>query len=1197
MNPFMFQVRFVHLLACLFVIANFVTLAAHGQAAANAAMTIQVNQPGVVVSSNLFGIFFEELSSAGDGGLYAELVRNRSFEDNTNNPDYWSLVTSGTAAGAMALDTSLPLSSNNPTSLRLSLTNGTGTVGAANSGYWGIPIVSGAAYNLGFYARCSSNLQSGVVVSLESSNGATNYAASRLVGVTTNWQHFTKTFVPGATDPAARLVLRISQPGTVWLDFVSLFPAQTFNSRTNGLRRDLANLLLALKPAFVRFPGGAWVDGAGVPNFYNWETTVGNLADRQPRWDLWGYMVDNGLGYHEYLQMCEDLGAAPLFVVNCGMDYGTAVPTNQLGPYIQEALDAIEYANGDTNTFWGAQRAANGHPAPFNLQYMEIGNENGGSAYNEHYAWFYDAIKARYPQLRLIANTTVTSRPMDIVDEHFYPSTTWFMQNAGRYDSYSRSGPKIFVGEYAAMSGAGNGNLAGAVSEAGWMTGLERNSDIVELASYAPLFANLNNKDWNPDLIYFTGTQAYGQPSYYVQQMFALNRGDVVLPTAFTLTTNVPGAGQHGAIGLGSWNTSVQYTNVVVTSNGVVLYQSDFVANGTNGWRVFNGAWSTNNGLYQQTAITTDCYSTTGDTNWANYTLTLQARKVSGAEGFLILFNFDDDNNWTWWNIGGWGNTLDAIEQMSGGSKSLLTSQIPETIQANQWYDIRIVLTGPRIQCYLNGNLVQDVTSSGGLAASATYAKFSGQVIIKAVNSYDSPLATTFNLTGVNAIAPDATVVVLTSSNAMDENSLAALTRVFPVTNSIASAGTNFTLTLPANSVSVLRLTAGGINNYTNLSLQVPSPITNGVTVASTVWGQQSGNWVNLTTNSNHAITYASTDTSVATVDVFGNVTGVGLGTAGIIASYPALGLLATQSVMVVYTPPPPVALVHRYSFDETSGTNAADSVGGPAWTGTLPNGGTFGGGQVALATNATKSLSQYLQLPPGILSNYTAVTIETWVTFPDQLPVNCFFFGFGNTNGSAGVNYIFCAPRAGRAAISNGSNPSEQNAYTGIDFSYHTNFHLAFVFDPPAGYLAIYTNGILAGINNSVTIGFDSVTNLYSWIGRSLYVNDPYPDFTLDEFRIYDGPLQAVDIAATQVLGPDQLLSTNSPVVGAALSGDGSLTLSWPAASSGYVVLTTTNLASGDWTAVSPAPQIVGSQWQVIVSPSDSVRYYRLGK
>jgi hypothetical protein len=477
------------------------------------------------------------------------------------------------------------------------------------------------------------------------------------------------------------------------------------------------------------------------------------------------------------------------------------------------------------------------------------------------------------------------------------------------------------------------------------------------------------------------------------------------------------------------------------------------------------------------------------------------------------------------------------------------------------------------------------VTSSG-LFASSLYNKASGQIIVKAVNPYSLPVTTTFNCTGVNAIAPNGTLIQLTSGNAADENSMASPTYVFPVTNSIASSGTNFTLTLPANSLSVLRLNASGINNYTNLLLQIPSPLTNGQLVASTVWGQQSGNWINLTTNANHAVTYSSADTNIAVVDINGNVAGVGSGTTSIVATYASLGLSATQTVQAVYVP---VALVHRYSFSEISGTNVADSVGGPVWNGTLPRGGTFGGGQLTIASN----LQQYVQLPAGILSNYSAVTIETWVTFPDQIAVNCFFFGFGNINGSAGVNYIFCAPRAGRIAITS-SGSTEQNAYGNFDFSFHTNFHVTAVFNPPAGYIALYTNGILAAVNNSVTASFSSVSNLYSWIGRSLYSGDPYPDFVLDEFRVYNGALNVDEIAATQVLGPDQLLVATSPFVSAAASG-GNLTLSWPVASAGYTVMTTTNLAAGNWTPAGVSPQIVGSQWQITIPVSKDAQYYRL--
>ncbi len=1152
---------------------------------------VQADQAGAMISSNLFGIFFEEINLAGDGGLYAEMVRNRSFEEsgNTNN---WQFISSGTATGSLSADSSLPLNASNQVAAKLIFSSGSGTVGLANSGWWGMNFQAGQTYDLSFYARCPAGFTNTLTARLENANGSVIYAQAGTNNLATGWQRFTLSLVPNTSDPTGRLSFTLSQTGTVWLDVVSLFPRATFNSRTNGLRPDLANMLVNLQPSFMRFPGGCYVEGDYLTNAFRWKNSIGDIAARPGHWNaIWGYFSTDGLGYHEYLQLCEDLGAEPLFVINCGMAHNEVVPLDQMGPYVQDALDAIEYANGPTNSTWGALRAANGHPAPFNLKYMEIGNENGGTAYNDRYALFYDAIKSNYPNMHLVADVSPSSRPAEIVDEHYYSDPSFFINNATKYDSYNRTGYKVYVGEYAVTSGCGNGNLAGALGEAAFMTGLERNADIVVMASYAPLFANLNNKSWNPDLIYFTGSQVYGQPSYYVQQMFSRNRGDFVLPTTVAVATNATNVTLYGAMGLGSWNTSVQYTNIVVTSNGVTLYQSDFVANGTNGWRVYNGTWNTNAGLYQQTAITTDCRSTTGNTNWANYTLTLRARKVSGSEGFLILFNWLDDNNWTWWNIGGWGNTLDGIEQMSGGSKSLVSSQISEIITAGVWYDIRVVLTGPRIQCYLNGQLIQDVTySGGGLFASSSYDKANGRIIVKAVNAYSQPVDTTFNLNGVGSISPTGTVIQLTSGSPSDENSLAAPTNVFPVTNTIAAAATNFTVTLPASSLSIFRLSASGINFVTNLLLQVPSPVYEGQFVASTVFGQQPGvtNLINLTTNPVYGITYSSVNTNIAVVDAGGHVTGVGSGTTYIIATYGSLGLSATQSVQVISVP---TALVHRYSFNETGGTTVADSVGGSAWNGTLPNGGTFGGGQLALVSGS----QQYVQLPGGILSNYTSVTIETWVTFPDQLPVNCFFYGFGNTNGVNGEDYIFCAPRAGRIAITDGNYSSEQNAYGNFDFSYHTNFHVVAVYNPPAGYLALYTNGVLAAVNNAVTIPFSSLNNVYSYIARSLYSNDLYPDLNLDEFRIYNGSLYASDITATQLLGPEHLLSTASPPL-AVSSRNGFLTLSWPLAASGYTLLSKTNLSLGTWhPADTPAPQPNGGQWQVTLPMTRTAEYFRL--
>ncbi|MBU6411752.1 MAG: DUF1080 domain-containing protein, partial [Verrucomicrobia bacterium] len=516
-----------------------------------------------------------------------------------------------------------------------------------------------------------------------------------------------------------------------------------------------------------------------------------------------------------------------------------------------------------------------------------------------------------------------------------------------------------------------------------------------------------------------------------------------------------------------------------------------------------------------------------GDTNWSNYTLTLQARKVGGNEGFLILFNWLDDNHWTWWNIGGWNNTLDGIEQMVNGGKSLVGSQVTSDIpiRTNQWYDIRIVLTGPRIQCYLDGQLVHDVTypNPAGLFVSSSYARSGGDVIVKAVNPYGQPVATTFQINGVNSVAPAAALIQLTG-NPADENSLADPTSVFPVTNAISNAGTNFSLTLPAYSLSVLRLATGGLNTFTNLQLQIPSPINTGQSAPATLWGWKTGSAspVNLATNASHAIAWSSADPGVAAVDAGGKVTGVGPGVTVITATYGSLGLDATQSVQVVGQP---LSMVHRYSFSEPSGSaSVADSAGGPAWNGALPNGGTFANGQLTLASGSR----QYVQLPAGILSNYPAVTIESWVTFPDQLPVNCFFYGFGNTDaGGAGEDYIFCAPQGGRIAIT-AADPGydgEQNAAGAGDLSYHTNLHFVAVYDPPARYLALYTNGALAALNNAVTTSMSSVTDVLNYVGRSLYNVDPYPDLVLDEFRIYSGALQPNEIAATQALGPDRPL------------------------------------------------------------------------
>jgi hypothetical protein len=506
------------------------------------------------------------------------------------------------------------------------------------------------------------------------------------------------------------------------------------------------------------------------------------------------------------------------------------------------------------------------------------------------------------------------------------------------------------------------------------------------------------------------------------------------------------------------------------------------------------------------------------------------------------------------------------------------------------------------------GDVVLPTVISGttSLYASSSLLQSNGQIIVKVVNPGSTSLAAAFNITGIGSIAPSATVIQLTSGSSSDENSLASPTHVFPVTNSIADAGTSFSLTLPANSLSILRLNAGGINSYTNLLLQFASTINSGRMVASTVWGQESGSWINLTTNANHAVTYASADTIIAVVDSNGNITGIGSGTTDIIATYASLGLSATQSVEVVHVP---TALVHRYSFND--GT-ANDSVGHA--NGALAGNATITGGQLVLPNiTSIGPATDYLQLPAGILTNSPmygigtndndpAVTVEAWATIkPGQYTwANLFDFGNRDAGGQSEYDMHVCVHASDNATIAGISDSDNAN----VDYQYidlgsgssldaSTNVHITAVFNPPAGYVAVYLNGVLAGANYNVTIPMSGVYAVRNIIGADNWP-DPGMQGAVDEFRIYNGALTANEIAATQVLGPNQLLSVASPVISASAAG-GSLTLSWPVGSADCTLLTSTNLTLGIWVMASPSPQIVSSQWQVTVPVSGNGQFFRL--
>ncbi len=779
-------------------------LAQDPRAAGTASITVRADAQGTPVSPTLYGLFFEEINCAGDGGIYAELVRNRSFEDSDKGPVHWTAI-----SATLSFDAGWPEGEFNRRSLKVTLQPGQARSGVSNGGWWGIAVREGETYDLSFNARAGEGFSGPLTAALEGAEGKV-YAEARIEGLGSGWKKFCAALVSRGTDPKARLVLSAAGAGTVWLDMVSLFPRKTFKG--HGFREDLMRMLLDLKPSFVRFPGGCWVEGNTMAEALRWKQTIGDPALRRTQPNLWGYVSTNGLGFHEYLQLCEDLGAEPLFVINCGMSHKEVVPMDRMGEFVQDALDAIEYANGPPDSPWGSRRAKAGHPAPFNLKYIEIGNENGGPAYNERYALFYDAIKAKYPQVNIVANDwhgRPTSRPIEILDEHYYNDPGFFIRNARKYDGYDRKGPKIYVGEYAVTRGAGrHGNLRAAIGEAAFMTGMERNSDVVVMASYAPLFANLNHKRWSPDLINFDGYRVFGTPAYYVQKMFSENRADLVLPIEVGASLSLPPVQVRGKIGLGTWLTQAEYKDVKVTTAAGVAFGSDF-SSGTRPWKPFKGDWTVQDGALRQTSGEDDCRITAGHVSWQDYTLTLKARKIGGAEGFLVMFLVRDDNNWIWWNLGGWGNRKHAIEVCENGGKSILGGEVPGRIETGRWYDVRIEIQGSRIRCFLDNKLVHDVAYSAApldpLHVVAGRVRATGEIVLKVVNVAEAPMVTRISMRGLKGIHRQAAVTVLTSENPLDENSLEQPMKVAPAAGTIEGASEDFTHKFPANSVTIMR--------------------------------------------------------------------------------------------------------------------------------------------------------------------------------------------------------------------------------------------------------------------------------------------------------------------------------------------------------------------------------------------------------
>ncbi|MFF1375010.1 alpha-L-arabinofuranosidase C-terminal domain-containing protein [Streptomyces sp. NPDC058308] len=791
---------------------------------------VDTDRTGAKIDDSMYGVFYEDINRAADGGLYAELVQNRSFEysadDNASATPLTSWQTSGTVR---ALADEGRLNARNRTYVSLA-----GGASVTNSGYnTGIAVAKGKRYDISVWARTDRASRAPLTLTLRDTGG--ELATGRRVTARGGWAKYEATFTATRTSATGRLTVAAGAP--VALDMISLFPRDTYKGRENGLREDLAQKIADLKPGFLRFPGGCLVNTGSHEAYdeksgwqrkrsYQWKDTIGPVEQRATNANFWGYNQSYGLGYYEYFQFAEDTGAMPLPVVpalvtGCGQNKATDDPA-LLKRHIQDTLDLIEFAGGPATSRWGSKRAAMGHPAPFHLTHLEVGNEeNLPEEFFARFKQFRAAIEAAHPEITVVSNSGPDdsgatfdkawqlNRDADVamVDEHYYNSPQWFLENNDRYDSYDRNGPKVFLGEYASQ-----GNTFGnALSEAAYMTGLERNADMVQLASYAPLLANEDYVQWKPNMIWFDNDQSWGSANYETQKLFMRNAGDEVVPSTASATPAASGP-ITGAVGLSTWATSAAYDDVRVTgADGEALLSDDFSA-GDSRWTkaAGRGSWAVTDGAYVQSDENAeDTLVTAGERSWHNYDLRVKATKKAGKEGFMVAFGVKDTGNHYWWNIGGWNNTRSAVEKTTDGAKQTMV-QDDTTVEAGRAYDLRVEVRGRQVTLYLDGKKWGSFTDdkpAEPFRQVVTRDKATGELIVKVVNAQGAQARTRIDLGDGAGVAAKARVTMLAADPAAENTK--STHPVAPRTSVFDGVGDRFTYTFPAHSVTFLRIKGG----------------------------------------------------------------------------------------------------------------------------------------------------------------------------------------------------------------------------------------------------------------------------------------------------------------------------------------------------------------------------------------------------
>ena len=813
-----------------------------------AEITIDVAQHGADIPSSMYGIFFEEINHAGDGGLYAELVQNRGFEDTSvpegyrvkdgklyppanscnhltcakPHPDMcyrwpteeipaWSLTQLEGEGASMKLTTEYPLNSATPTALKVTLP-AEGRVAIGNTGFWGMNIEEGKDYYLRLYTSNGKRFDGKAVIRLVGEDGQELCNCPLAIDMAKAWSEYTGHLTATGSDSRAHLVIELEGKGTLLLDYVSLFPFETFRNCANGLRKDIAETLEAMRPAFVRWPGGCVVEGITLSNRIKWKETIGDPVTRPGVYDTWGYRTTMGFGYHEFLQFCEDIGAGGMFVCNVGLGcqgrVGDACKEDEVDSFIEDVLDAIDYALGDGTTEWSRKRVENGHPAPFPLKYVEIGNENWGPVYEKRYDKFYKAIKEKYPQLKLISTLGLGGQHrherVDMIDPHWYVSPEFFFASDKLFDQQERGDYEIYIGEYAVNQNVGGGNLLGALAEAAFLTGVERNSDLVKMASYAPLFENVNDRVWPTNLIWFDSYRVMGRSSYQVQKMYAENRPSFNVATSFEQPV-IP-VGVKGQIAVGGWNTDNEYKDLKVTLADGRTVEADM----SQGWTPQEGTWNAEGGTLKG--------SGPGVMRWnlwsvpeafGDCSISLKARKIAGAEGFLIYFGMHDGKNGYVLNIGGWGNQTTAFQRINGNDMPQIPNNISQYVEEGRWYDIRIDIKDGKFTYSLDGKqMLETAIENIQRYVVSGYDENTGELIVKFVNATKESFSTSVNLQNVTSVKRKGKVVTLTSADPKDENTLDDPKRVFPRESTFNKFSGQFDYTFEPWSFTVLRIKA-----------------------------------------------------------------------------------------------------------------------------------------------------------------------------------------------------------------------------------------------------------------------------------------------------------------------------------------------------------------------------------------------------